>query len=283
MKSWRPNTSAQYSSYLRKWLSFLDERDVSANSTISVNIVLEFLTMLHKQGLSYSAINTARSAISSVVHLDSGSSVGSHPLVQRFMKGIFNIKPNLPTYIMTWDVSTVLRYMESMNDNESLTLIDISMKLCMLIALITGQRSQTLAALDINHMFRYNDKIEFNIKTLLKQSRPSYHLKPLVIIRFEEKKLCAFQTLIVYLEKTRSLRQSDKLFITTHKPYKAASSDTISRWLKSFLHLAGIDTNTYKGHSVRSASTSAVKAAGVPINVIMSKAGWTNAKTFANL
>ena len=64
MSSWRPATCAQYASYVYKWIVFLHERKLSLDSLITVNIVLEFLTSLHEQGLSYSAINTARSAVS---------------------------------------------------------------------------------------------------------------------------------------------------------------------------------------------------------------------------
>lgn len=57
--------------------------------------------------------------------------------------------------------------------------------------------------------------------------------------------------------------------------------NTISRWIKTFLHRSGIDTNIYGAHSVRSASTSKAKLKAVPIEDIMKKAGWSNEKTFS--
>ena len=47
---------------------------------------------LHSQGLSYSSINTARSALSSILKLDNCDNFGTHPLVTRFMKG--NLRVN---------------------------------------------------------------------------------------------------------------------------------------------------------------------------------------------
>ena len=44
---------------------------------------------------------------------------------------------------------------------------------------------------------------------------------------------------------------------------------------------AGIDTNIFKPHSTRSASTSAAKAANVPIQEIMTIAGWRSDSVFA--
>ena len=281
MSSWRPATCAQYASYVNKWKVFLHERKLSLDSLITVNIVLEFLTSLHEQGLSYSAINTARSAVSSVACLIDNISLKDHPLVNRFMRGIFNIKPSLPRYVHTWDVSIVLKYIDNMGDSVTLCLKDLSLKLCMLFALISGQRAQTLAALDITQMFVYEDRVEFNINSLMKQSRPSYHIKPLVFLKYDKCTLCPVVTLQSYLQITKGLRTCTALFISTQKPHKAVSRDTISRWLKSMLCNAGIDTSVYKGHSTRSSCTSKVKSLGVPVNIIMDKAGWTKADTFA--
>jgi hypothetical protein len=46
------------------------------------------------------------------------------------------------------------------------------------------------------------------------------------------------------------------------------------------LRLAGIDTSIFKAHSTRSASTSAATKLGVPLQDIMSSAGWSSNSTF---
>ena len=38
-----------------------------------------------------------------------------HPLVCRYLKGVFNEFPVLPKYSFTWDVGVVLKYISSMN------------------------------------------------------------------------------------------------------------------------------------------------------------------------
>ena len=74
--------------------------------------------------------------------------------------------------------------------------------------------------------------------------------------------------------KTGKLRGTEsRLFIGTVKPHKHVSKDTISRWIKLVLSLAGIDIKLFKSHSVRSASTSAAKSAGIPIQTILKTAG----------
>ena len=44
--------------------------------------------MLFHEGLAYSALNTARSALSSFLGVNDTEPVGSHSLVVRFMKGV---------------------------------------------------------------------------------------------------------------------------------------------------------------------------------------------------
>ena len=51
-----------------------------------VTCVLDFLYTIFDSGLSYSMVNTARSALSSFVTLSDGSTLGTHPLVSRFLK-----------------------------------------------------------------------------------------------------------------------------------------------------------------------------------------------------
>ncbi|KAK2560969.1 hypothetical protein P5673_016092 [Acropora cervicornis] len=81
----------------------------------SVRSLLSFLHSLFKKGLSYSALNTGRSAVSNIginVGDDQDHTpVGKHFLVCRYLKGVFNkIKP-LPTYNNIWSVDTVLDYL----------------------------------------------------------------------------------------------------------------------------------------------------------------------------
>lgn len=89
------------------------------------------------------------------------------------------------------------------------------------------------------------------------------------------------KTLSHYLERTQSFRdQENKLFLTYQKPHHAVSASTISRWIKSILKRAGVDTSKFGAHSTRAASSSAAKQAGVPIMDILSTGGWSSERTF---
>ena len=87
-------------------------------------------------------------------------------------------------------------------------------------------------------------------------------------------------TLCMYLDRTRPFRKYSKLFLSSQRPYKPVSKDTISRWCKDVLKEAGIDVTRYSSHSTRSASSSYLKSKGVSLARICRAAGWSNERTF---
>ena len=92
--SWREGTQKQYDVYIKKWQQFCVERQANPlHSTLEV--ILEFLTDLYDKGFSYSAINSARSALSSYVYLDNYQ-VGNHPLISRLVKGVYQLRTPIP-------------------------------------------------------------------------------------------------------------------------------------------------------------------------------------------
>lgn len=141
----------QYRTYIEKCVSFCYKRKIYIFEA-NVDSVLTYLTELYNAGLGYSCINTARSALSSFLQLENCVSVGSHPLVRRFMKGVFNLRLSLPRYNVTWDVNIVLQFLKNLTPISSLSLLKLSQKLLMLLALLSGQRSQTLHLIDIRNI-----------------------------------------------------------------------------------------------------------------------------------
>ena len=150
MQSWRSSTRKQYGSYFKRWVQFCHQQQIDKINP-SLGEIMLYLTRLHNEGLSYSAINTAKSMLSTMFEVIHKTDIGRNILVKRFMKGIFHIKPVLPKTLFTWDVKIVLNFLGEM-DNKSLTLRLLSIKLTLLIILTTGQRCQTLKALDIRNM-----------------------------------------------------------------------------------------------------------------------------------
>ena len=247
--------------------------------------MINFLAELVKSGVGYSGVNTARSAISTVLVISDSATFGTHPLVKRFLKGVFEQKPSLPRYETIWDVNQVLTHLRSYPSVEDISLKKLTFKVVMLLALLTGQRTQTLHCLDVNHMDMSDKKCIFYLTSLQKHSRPGKHQKPLELEAFDhEPNLCVIRHLKAYVDKTsvhRGYTKRNQLLLSFQKPFKPVSKDTISRWTKNVLKDAGIDTTKFGAHSTRAASTSAAAKAGTPLEVILESAGWSNCGTFA--
>ena len=246
--------------------------------------VLKFLTELHDSGLGYSALNTAKSAVSSFLNIANPNSaqLGSNGLIKRFMKGIFEIKPSLPRYNCTWDTEKVLQFLKSLSPLSNLSLLQLSRKLVTLLALSTGQRAQTLHMLDVRNIESCETHLKLRIGDLLKQSSPSNHLSEIFISQYTfDSDICVVKTYIMYyVTKTEKLRQDSRLLVRTQKPYNWVTKQTLSHWIKDTLILAGIDMSCFTPHSTRSASCSAAVARNVPIDTVLRTAGWKRDNVF---
>lgn len=273
--SWRSNIQKQYNTYLAKWELFTGKRGVDPLSP-PVGIVLDLLQELYDSGLGYSCINTARSALSTFLILENNVTIGAHPLVQRFIRGVFQARPALPRYTSMWDTSIVLRYLQTLHPLTDLSLKNLTYKLIMMCALVTGQRCQTIHLMSLKNMHMDEDKSYlFYIDQLVKQSAPGREQPVLTIPRFTlDEKLCVASTLEEYLSRTQDLRDGEnQLFISVVRPYKKVSKETISRWIKEVMTLSGVDTTMFTPHSTRAASTSKVFNK-VPLQTIMKSASW---------
>lgn len=242
---------------------------------------INFLSYLFDCGLSYSSICTARSALSCFLNIQYCEMFGEHPVVKRFIKGVFELRPSLPRYKETWNVDIVLSFLEKLAPVKIITLKDLTLKLVMLIAILSGQRYQTLAVLKISEMRLAENKCIFHIKSLLKHSKIGKHIEPIELFEFtENENLCVIKTLKEYIERTEDKRKGDELFISYQKPHGVVGKATISRWLRVVLKRSGIDTNIFAPHSIRGASTSMAAAKGIPIETIMKAGGWSRESTF---
>ena len=114
----------------------------------------------------------------------------------------------------------------------------------MLLALLTGQRTQTILihCFDVNHMDMSDKKCSFYLTSLKKQSRPGNIRSQ----AFDQKpSLCVIRHSKAYVEKSSVFRadtERNELVLSFQKPFKPVSKYTISRWIRNVLKDAGIDT-----------------------------------------
>ena len=245
------SSKSQYQSYLIKWLEYCHCKSIDPyehNIVDGVNFLAKLFTESTRK---YSTINTARSALSCIMEPMHGLTFGKQPIVKRFMRGVFKLRPNLPRYLYTYDVNIVLKYLESLGDPENIPLKMLSYRTVTLLCLLSGQRDQTLSSLDVRNIVFQSNQVVLFITDLMKTSRPGSHTQPIEIERYEHSKnLCFYSNLLTYMKQTFSRRQMFiKLFISIAAPYAPVSTSTLSRWVKTTLECAGIDTQIFSSHS----------------------------------
>ncbi|KAK3108808.1 hypothetical protein FSP39_016198 [Pinctada imbricata] len=198
------------------------------------------------------------------------------------MGGIFNERPTKPRYTCTWDVDTVLRFLNSNEDNEKLSLKDLTLKVTMLIALSTACRSSEVSRLDMNYMVIDDDSIMFSVPTLTKGRRCGEPPIEIKIGKFRaEPKLDVVTCILEYINRTQDIRGNETVLLISHiKPHKQVRPCTVAKWLQQIMQMAGIDISTFKAHSTRSASTSKANKQGLSAPQIMKMAKWRSECTF---
>jgi len=229
-------------------------------------------------------LNTARSSLSSLILLPQGGHFGSHPDVKIYMQGALNQLPPKPRYTSTWDVEVVLEFLKTWSPATKIPIDKLSMKLVMLILLVSGQRPQIIKALKVDSMQVSPSSYKFVVANKdIKQGRSGYKPGEVLLKSYPaDKRLCVHNYMTVYLERTLDVRgKTQELVLTTKKPIKAASTDSVARWVKTVMHQAGIDVSVYTAGSVRSASSSKAKQGGASMEEIMRAGGWARKSTFA--
>lgn len=274
------STQQQYRSALKPWLEFCTQNHYDVYNPCRYSVIA-FLTMKTKNGASYGTINSIRSAIS----LLSKNKIGDDPEVCRFINGVSKIKPPKPKYNCTWDVTIVLRYMETIDTTKDKSFKLLSYKTVMLLAICSAHRVQTFANIKVENIKETPEGFMIHVPDKIKTSAPG-RCQPLIYLPYyrDNGKLCAASTLKQYLEVANKIRHqsADTLFISIRKPYKKVGTQSLSRWLKTVMSDSGVDTSMFTAHSTRHASTSAALADGVDIETIRKAAGWSpSSETFA--
>lgn len=281
-KTWRPSTSTAYKGHILRWAKWAESREISIIKP-KVAQVLRFLREYFETGVGYGAINSARCALSVILPRGGGTTIGEHFLVKWFLKSCYEKRPPQPRYSNFWPVETVLNWIKSLGTNESMTMKMLSLKLTLLLLLVSSQRGQTILMLDVTRLELRDGAMVFRMASLLKHNYLGQPLDSLTFYSYViDYDLCVVRTLQVYIRRTMKVRKGEKqLLLSFIAPHARISRATLARWTITVLQEAGIDTSRFKGHSTRGASASHALRAGVNLNAVMRNAGWRNADTFA--
>ena len=87
-------------------------------------LIVKFIHHLFETNVSWSVVLMAVSAISKyhVVDKITGTPIGQHPLVTIAKKAFWQQRPPIPRYHGTYNITIILRFIESLGENETLSL-----------------------------------------------------------------------------------------------------------------------------------------------------------------
>ena len=182
--------------------------------TCAPAIIVKYIRNMYESGAEYSTVNHHRSCTSKFHYGFGNITAGSHPLVTQAVKAVFRLKPPLPKYISTFDISVVFSYIQSLPQNEQLSLKLLSFKTLFLLTASTISRLSSLNRLGpellvfevrlfnvFNQftLFCLQDHCVLNFITLEKQGRPNRVRGYLRVQRFlQDTSLCPVAALVTY-------------------------------------------------------------------------------------
>ncbi len=291
--------------YALKWSLFANwcssRREDPRRCTIGV--VLSFLQERLECRLSPSTLKVYVAAIAAHHDAVDGRSLGKHDLIVRFLRGARRLNPSRPPLMPSWDLSIVLAglQMGPFEPLDSVELKYLSAKTALLTALTSIKRVGDLQAFsvseeclvfgpDYSHVVLrprpgYVPKVPttpFRDQVVNLQALPSEEADPALAL------LCPVRALRIYVDRTRSFRSSEQLFVCYggQQKGKAVSKQRLAHWIVDAIALAYQSQGEpcpmgVRAHSTRSVASSYALAHGASLADICRAAGWATPNTFA--
>ncbi len=269
----------------------------------TIGVVLSFLQERLERRLSPSTLKVYVAAIAAHHDAVDGRSLGKHDLIVRFLRGARRLNPSRPPLMPSWDLSIVLAGLQRgpCEPLDSVELRFLSAKTALLTALTSIKRVGDLQAFsvseeclvfgpDYSHIVLrprpgYVPKVPttpFRDQVVNLQALPSEEADPALAL------LCPVRALRIYVERTRSFRSSEQLFVCYggQQKGKAVSKQRLAHWIVDAIALAYQSQGEpcpmgVRAHSTRSVASSYALAHGASLADICRAAGWATPNTFA--
>ena len=247
---------------------------------MSPHLICDYLYWKFKNNASTSSVNSIRSSINffTLGLLDLENNI----FMIRLFKYFYKERPLKPRYTTFWPVEKLLNFLKTWHPINDLSLKQVTLKTIALIALSSSDRGQTLHLANVKDMNVTPSKIEFVVRQKLKHTRNV--LKPTIIscVKSNVEELDVSSYVAHYIELTKEFRGEEGALFLSWKTKKPVVKQSLARWLKLVLGMAGIDTANYKAHSYRGAGLSKAFQKGASLQQIVAAGNWKNASTFKN-
>ncbi|CAM4711693.1 unnamed protein product [Leuciscus chuanchicus] len=303
LQSRAPSTRKLYALKWRVFTSWCSDRRLDPVNC-PIGTVLEFLQDRFTAGLTPSTLKVYVAAIGAYHILLSGMSVGKDPLVSRFLRGTWRLRPAVRSRVPPWDLSIALQGL-SLAPFEPIEEVPekfLTLKALFLLAISSLKRIGDLQALSVAPSC-----LEFApgmVKAFL-HPRPGYIPKvptnvarPIVLQAFcpppfqnadqeANNLLCPVRALDAYVHRAALWRKSDQLFVCFGSLNKGGpvSKQRMSKWVVEAISVAYEAAGqpsplAVRSHSTRSMAASKALISGVSLQDVCDAAGWSSPHTF---
>ncbi|KAG1546588.1 hypothetical protein G6F49_010451 [Rhizopus delemar] len=289
----RQETVDSYNRHWAKWVFWCNIQSPKINCLeYAPKNVLRYL--VHNRQFSTSHLNGIRSSISSVFNVvyPSRPSIGQHHLIQDFFTAHKKQQVIVPSKekLEIWDLDILLRFIKSRYaDTEKLPVMDLQRKTVLLLSIFTMWRPKSdISRLQHRDVLFQTEDGRIQGVTLISRLPKEAQQKTISLGITSTSDLCPVTTLYFFIQKTEKYRgklpEEQTLFlayINEQRPTSCARPNTVTSWIKNDMAQAGIDTNKYQPHSIRSASSTKAVQLGFEINEVKAHANWSlNSNTF---
>lgn len=211
------------------------------------------------------------------------------------------MNPSIRQLAPNWNLPLVLLVLtkEPFEPLDQAELKFLTLKTVFLLALASAARVSELHSFTVNerHFRKEHTGIRLlpNMQFLAKTQTLNKPWEPVFIPRFDtyatdstDLLLCPCRALLTYIKRTKSLRKSDRLFVTYKKNHHVeASKDSIARWIVetvkfAYDHADSETLMTVRAHDTRKLATSWALFNGLSAQEILRAAHWTNETTFTS-
>ena len=277
---WRKGSRRTYESYWRNWVRWCNRGKIDPISPSPAQLGDYLVHLFHDKELATSSIGIARSAISCFSAPVEGVPLGEHRRISDLMKAFKNCRPPKARYSTTWSIDSLLSFWDTQPENSLLSLKLLTLKTVSLVAIGSLSRADELANILRENYSESDNGVNF----LLAKAPKNHKHGPFPPISIEyirgRPNICPVVAVFEYMTRTQASRevidehQRDRLFLSLDSRHCNVKVGTISRWLQQAMQLAGVDTSTFKAHSIRGASVSTLKQRGCTIQRIMKMGRW---------
>jgi hypothetical protein len=249
-----------YAASLRRWKLFCKEEDIDPHEPTIAGVI----TFLGCSGST--SIPTLQRHISAIASecLNPGrvsypaTSIAAHPLVHRYLRAVAKTHgmEKCRSAAEPFDIRILVDHIHRLGQPGELSMTRLAHCAVVMVRIHTRHRCSDLAR------YRRESIVQDSRQITGWISAPKEHRGLTVrkwsrrfVVTATESETCAFRYLEEYLRRLGT--REGPVFLTIKKPTHAASKDTISRWCRSLMTEAGLDSQIYPPHSICAAAASA--------------------------